>query len=209
MRRTTAGAGARWAIGLPALILFLGGCTAGETTVQQKPPERQIDEAVLAAPEPMRAGAGVLGYGASGELTTLREGSNSLLCLADDPEEEGFRVACYHRDLEPFMARGRELRANGVTGDSVDAVRFSEIRAGELPMPEHPAALYNLGADAAPEDPASGEVPGAQRLFVLYVSGATAEEVGLPASPVEGMEGVPWLMLPGTPKAHVMFTPQG
>lgn len=179
-------------------------CEQGESTVQVKPDDRQIAEAVLAAPESRRAEAGVLGYGSDGRVTTLREGSNEMLCLADDPESEGFQVSCYHRDLEPFMARGRELRRQGTEGEAVDSVRFAEIESGELEYPDHPAALFTLAGKSAPEDPAAGEPPAeSQRLTVLYVPGATAEQLGLPAKP---SGGVPWLMAQGRPDAHVMIS---
>lgn len=179
-------------------------CQQGESTVQVKPDDRQIAEAVLAAPESRRAGAAVLGYGSDGRVTTLREGSNGLLCLADDPEGEGFQVSCYHRDLEPFMARGRELRRQGMEGEAVDSVRFAEIESGELSYPDHPAALFTLAGKSAPENPSAGEPPAeSQRLTVLYVRGATAEQLGLPAKP---SGGVPWLMAQGQPDAHVMIS---
>lgn len=190
-----------------AAVLAVAGATACqqvESTVQVPSQEQQVAAAVLAAPESKRAGAGVLGYTEDGEVTTLRAASNELLCLADDPEEEGFQVSCYHRDLEPFMERGRELRARGVEGEAVDSVRFAEIENGELPYPDHPAALFTLAAKESPEDPASGEPPAeSQRLTVLYVRGATAEQLGLPAEPAGG---VPWLMAAGQPDAHVMIS---
>lgn len=179
-------------------------CREGESTVQVKPDQRQIAEAVLAAPESMRQGAGVLGYGSEGRVTTLRQGSNQLLCLADDPSADGFQVSCYHRDLEPFMARGRELRRQGMEGEAVDSVRFAEIESGDLSYPDHPAALYTLAGPTAPEDPSEGEPPAeSQRLTVLYVRGATAEQLGLPAKP---SGGIPWLMAQGQPDAHVMIS---
>ena len=178
-------------------------CEQGRSTVQVKPDDRQIAEAVLAAPEMKRADAGVMGYASDGELTVLREGSNELLCLADDPSQEGFEVSCYHRDLEPFMARGRELRGDGMEGAAVDSVRFAEIESGELSYPDHPAALFTVAGPAAPEDPSAGEPPAeSQRLTVLYVPGATAEQLGLPPKPSGGL---PWLMAPGRPDAHVMI----
>ena len=36
---------------------------------------------------------------------------NEMVCLADDPKQDGFSAACYHKDLDPFMGRGRELKA--------------------------------------------------------------------------------------------------
>ncbi|HKP28651.1 MAG TPA: hypothetical protein VJU15_04585, partial [Gemmatimonadales bacterium] len=78
--------------------------------------DQQIAAAVLALPESMRTSAAVLGYRTAGALTELRKGSNGMTCLADDPESPAFHVACYHESLEPFMARGRALRAQGVKG---------------------------------------------------------------------------------------------
>lgn len=106
-----------------------------------------------AAPESERAGAGVLGYAAGGEVSLLREGSSQLLCVADDPASEGFRVSCYYRELEPFMQRGRELRARGMEGEAVESVRFAEIESGELAYPDHPPALFTLAAARPPEGP--------------------------------------------------------
>ena len=177
-----------------AATLILAGSGCGNASAQVKPADTQIAEAVRAAPESMRDGAGVLGYSESGELTVLREGSNSLICLTDSPADEEFEVACYHRDLEPFMARGRELIAEGVTGVQRQQTRWAEIEAGELPMPRVPSVLYVLSASSAAEEGRSRTV--------IYVAFATAEELGLPTSP---RDGKPWLMMPGKPSAHIMI----
>ena len=167
--------------------------------------EQQIAAAVLAAPADMRADATVLGYAPDGHFTTLRQGHGALTCLASDPKGDRFHVACYHRSLEPFMARGRALRAHGVTGDRVDSVRFAEVRAGKLRLPRHPAMLYSLTGPPDSFDPATGTAPKAKPLFVVYIPYATAASTGLSAAPVEGG---PWIMHPGTPKAHIMFVPR-
>lgn len=166
------------------------------------PPEIQIAAAVLAAPEDRRAGAAVLGYDAGGALVTLREGSNDLVCLADDPKAEGVSVACYHRDLEPYMARGRELRAEGVPDKLRGPTRWKEVEAGTLKMPREPRTLYVLSGTAF--DAASGEIAGAYERWVLYVPFATGESTGLPTT---GRVGAPWLMDAGTAGAHIMITP--
>src|SRR4051794_336970 len=74
----------------------------------------QIASAVLPLPAEFRGDATVLGYkeGATA-LTTLREGKGAFTCLASDPAGKQFHVACYHKSMEPFMARGRALRASG------------------------------------------------------------------------------------------------
>lgn len=166
---------------------------------------QQIAAAVLPLPAEFRAGARVLGYRAGGtHLVPLREGTGPFTCLASDPAAARFHVACYHQSLEPFMARGRALRAKGVKGERVDTVRFAEVRRGRLAMPKQ-AALYSLTGPKESYDAATGAVTGARPLVVIYMPGATAASTGLSAKPAEG---TPWIMFPGTPKAHVMFVPR-
>ena len=167
---------------------------------------QQIAAAVLPLPIEFREGARVLGYRPNEKgLVTLRTGSGPFNCLASDPAQQQFHVACYHESLEPFMARGRALRAQGTTGDQVDTVRFAEVKSGKLVMPSQPAALYSLSGPAGAFDVATGTAPSARALFVIYIAGATPESTGLSAKPVQG---APWIMYPGTPKAHIMLVPR-
>ena len=168
----------------------------------QPPAAQQIAAAVLPLPAEFRATATVLGYGADGKLGALRESGGPYVCLAADPKRTDFHVACYHRSLEPFMARGRALRAQGVAGERVDSARFAEVKAGTLKLPTQAAALYSLTGGSF--DAATGAATGARPLYVVYMPGATPASTGLPAQPARGM---PWLMFPGTPKAHIMFVP--
>ena len=105
-------------------------------------PEIQIAAAVLAAPAELRNSAAVLGYNPQGEVVKLREGKNELICLASDPGKTRFSVACYHRDLEPYMARGRELLAQKVTGQKRNDIRWKEVADGKLSMPREPRTLH-------------------------------------------------------------------
>jgi hypothetical protein len=184
-----------------ALALALGAGTA-EAQVPSAP--QQIVAALLAAPKEFRQDATVLGYASDGTLVELRNGTGPMICLASNPKEKQFHVACYHRSLEPFMARGRELRAHGVTGDKVDSVRFAEAMAGKLAMPAQAALLYSLTGPAGSFDSATGTAPQAAPLCVVYLPNATPASTGLSATP---MEKGPWIMFPGTPKAHIMFEP--
>jgi hypothetical protein len=175
---------------------------APSTSAAVPPAEHQIMAAVLPLPTDLRASATVMGYTSDGRLVTLRDGTGAVTCLASNPKIERFHVACYHKSLEPFMARGRELRAQGVTGDQVDSVRFREVRSGKLKLPKEPALLYSLTGGSF--DPATGATNGSRPLFVVYIPFATAESTGLSAVPARG---TPWIMGAGTPKAHIMFTP--
>ena len=165
------------------------------------PAADQIASAVLAAPKESRSDATVLGYDAKGAVVTLRKGANDFVCLADDPSDKAFSVACYHKDLEPFMARGRELTAQGVKGKDRHEMRWKEVKDGKLAMPRDPRMLYVL--TGAGYDSAKGEVTDASLRWVVYVPNATPESTGLSTKSGPG----PWLMYPGTPGAHIMISP--
>src|SRR5262249_32981188 len=136
---------------------------------------QQVASAVLPLPNEFRADARVLGYKAgSTTLTELRAGTGAFTCLASDPSATRFHVACYHKSMEPFMARGRELRGQGVKDDQVDSVRFREVRSKKIVMPTQPAALYQLTGPAAGYDPANNSITSEVKpLFVVYIPGAT------------------------------------
>ena len=176
----------------------------GVSTAQVPSAKIQVASAVLAGPASQRAGAAVLGYDNAGELVSLREGSNGLVCLADDPVADGFSVACYHESLEPYMARGRELASGGMTdGSERLQTRWKEAEEGALSMPENPATLYVLTGSSF--DPDAGEVTDSYLRYVVYMPWATIETTGLPDAPMG--PGSPWLMYPGTAGAHVMISP--
>ena len=163
--------------------------------------EWQIKTAVLAAPKADQAGATVLGYDASGAVVTLRKGTNNFICLADNPKQKGFSVACYHRDLEPFMARGRELAAQGKSAAEVFNIREEEVKAKKLPMPDK--SILNVATGKVDEK--SGEVTELYTRYVIYIPYATVESTGIPLVPVA--DGAPWIMNPGTHRAHIMINP--
>jgi hypothetical protein len=185
-------------LGTLSLLSALAGAQAPSS-------EEQIAAAVLPLPNDLRERATVLGYAGDGKLSTLRAGNGAMICLATDPKANRFHVACYHKSLEPFMARGRELRAQGITGDRVDSVRFREAKEGKLKLPDAPALLYSLTGAKGAYDPATRTAATARPLFVVYMPYATSESTGLSAVPAQG---TPWVMFPGTPKAHIMFVPK-
>lgn len=182
-------------------VLFMGVLAAGRSfAVDVAPPADQLASAILAAPKERRSQATVLGYNEKGEVVTLRKGSNDLICLADDPGEKSFSVACYHKDLEPFMARGRELAAQ-VKGKERHELRWKEVDEGKVPMPREPRMLYVLTGSGY--DAAKAEVIDPYLRWVVYIPYATPESTGLSTTPGPA----PWLMYPGTPGAHIMISP--
>ncbi len=167
--------------------------------------EIQIKNALLAAPEDKRTGALVYGYNTKGEFVVLRQGTNELVCLTDNPTQNGFSVSCYHKDLEPFMARGRELKATGKTYQEIFDIREAEAKSGKLVMPKQAANLQVYSAPAESYNANTGEVTKGTFRYVVYIPWATAASTGLPIKPEA--PGMPWIMDPGTHRAHIMISP--
>ena len=186
----------------PACLLL-----AATTAVAQTgplPADLQIRLAVQAAPPALRDSATVQGYDPSGAFVTLRKGTNELICMAPDPKAERFEVSCHQADLKPFFARGRELLAQGITGQQRTQARWDEITAGTLTIPHGTTNTILTGSGF---DPATAEIHDPFVRWVIYVPGATSATTGLPEQPAA--PGGPWVMFPGTPGAHIMVTPPG
>jgi hypothetical protein len=186
--------------------LFISFVVASLTAAAQIPSaEIQIKLATLAAPAELRDKALVYGYNEKGELVVLRKGENGMICLGDDPNQAGLSVSCYQKDLEPFMARGRELKKEGKKSDEVFTIREQEVKAGKLIMPKSPSTLYVYSAKDDQYDKTTGEVKDGYLRYVIYIPYATAESTGLPLQP--STPGMPWIMDPGTHRAHIMINP--
>lgn len=161
------------------------------------------DAAVLPLPTELRDGATVLRIAKTSELEVLRKGSNDMICLSDDPSDDRFHVACYHKSLDPWMARGRALKGEGMSKPEYDKVRENEIEAGTLAFPDSPASLYSLSGAKESYDYETEKLNGASPLYVVYLPYATESSTGLSTSAVA--QGAPWIMNPGKPWAHIMI----
>jgi hypothetical protein len=189
---------------LPLIPFLLAVCAAvAQTKIPS--PEAQIKAAVMAAPADQRDGATVFGYEESGEMVMLRKGNNKMICMADDPGQKGFSASCYHKDLEPFMARGRQLQKQGKSAKEIFDMREAEVKSGRLKMPRQPSTLFVMTAPDDRYDSETGEVKEGNYRYVVYIPFATAESTGLPLRPEA--PGMPWIMDPGTHRAHIMITP--
>ena len=186
----------RAGLGLAGLVA-LTACTPGPgATAQVENQGEQMAQALLAAPKDKAEGARLLGWTPDGTLVELRPGVNDITCHASNPAADRFSTSCHHNSLEPYFARGRELDAQGASADRY-RIRFEEMEAGDLPMPAHSATQYVFdGVWDAEAGTAEGRIR-----WTIYVPGATAESTGLSPEPSEDR---PWIMMEGTPGAHIM-----
>ena len=164
----------------------------------------QIIAATQIIDKTQRETATVIGY-KEGKQVILRKGTGNFVCLASNPKSNSFSVACYHKDLDPLMARGRSLKKEGKTRKEIEAIRAQEAKTGSLKLPTNPSTLYVLYGQKAHYDKTLKKIVNGKIRYVVYIPWATAKSTGLPLAPQE--PGGPWLMFPNTYKAHIMITP--
>lgn len=163
-----------------------------------------VATALLAAPEESREDCTIIGYNMAGEFVTFKKGNNEFIVLVDNPNQDGFNAACYHKSLEPFMARGRALKAEGKNRQEIFDIREAEMKSGKLKIATGSTLHIYYGAKSM-YNPETSKVEGAQLRYVVYMPWATAASTGLPETPIASNH--PWIMNPGTHRAHIMISP--
>src|SRR5262245_6913322 len=178
-----------------AVVIVSSSLEAGAQ--QSAPVDRQIAEAVKILPEDLQAGATVVTYdAATGARKVVRQGTNFIECqprMAD-----GF-TRCYSKALAPRRDLEAKLRAEKKTDEQVQQAVAAAIKAGTLLQPPKAMMSYR-GFDKSDR---------IQNLWVMSMPNATPESVGVSTASQRdaaiGGNGLPWMMLPGTPGAHIMI----
>lgn len=188
-------------------IVAITSLFAVKSFAQQQIPstEAQIKAALLAAPEGKRDEAKVYGFDKNRNIVVLKKGTNEMICVADDPSQTGFSASCFHKDLETFMTRGWKLKKEGKSHQEIFNIREEEVKSGKLKMPAQPSTLFVYSASEENYDSTTGDVKDAKFRYVVYIPYATAESTGLPLAPEAPY--MPWIMDPGTHRAHIMINP--
>ena len=157
----------------------------------------QIAQATQVLPADLRAGATVVAYDkTTGDRTVLRQGTNFVEC--QPRMDDGF-TRCYHKALGPRRDLEAKLRAEKKTDKEIADAVAAALKAGTLKAPATGMMSYR-GYDKRDR---------IQKLWVMSLPNATPESAGVSTASqrddaLEG-KGLPWMMLPGTPGAHVMI----
>jgi hypothetical protein len=183
--------------GTPGAHVMIPINPAVKTSTISDAAEDPITQAVLPLPEDLRAGAAVFTYDpATGARKVLREGRNALECQPRG--DDGF-TWCYNKVSAPRRDLQAKLRAQKKTDKEIQEAVAEAAKAGTIPPTPFGTMSYRL----------YGKKDRIQLLWVLSVPNATPESIGVSEGSqrdeaLKG-QGVPWLMLPGTPGAHIMI----
>ena len=177
-----------------AALFILTPAVAG---AQAPSTEALIADAVHVLPADLRAGATVVTYdAATGARKVIRQGSNFMAC--QPTMADGF-TRCYHQSLGPRRDLEAKLRAEKKTDEQIAAAVAAAVKAGTVPASASAMMSYR----------GYGKRDRIQNLWVISLPNRTPESVGvsIDSQRDEALEGygLPWMMLPGTPGAHVMI----
>ena len=182
-------------IGAAALMALVSPLTVSQVSAQSK--EDKIKEAVQPLPDDLKAAATVVSYDEkTGDRVVLRQGTNYIEC--QPKAKDGF-VRCYNKVLSPRRDMEAKLRAEGKADADVTKEIQAALKDGRLKPPPFGTVSYRYSDD-----------PGRIKLlWVISVPNATPEQLGISTesqrdAALKG-NGKPWMMLPGTPGAHIMI----
>ena len=186
-------------IGVAAVVFSVSPLVASTANAQSRMMSKddRIKEATLPLPEDLKAGATVVAYDEkTGERQVLREGTNFVEC--QPKAKDGF-VRCYNKVLSPRRDMEAKLHASGKSDEEVTKEIQAALKDGRLKPTPFGTMSYRYSDD-----------PGRIKLlWVISVPNATPETVGVSTASQRDAalkgNGKPWLMLPGTPGAHIMI----
>ena len=166
-------------------------------TARAQSADPRIAEALKPLPDDLKAAATVVAYdSATGARQVLRQGSNQIECQPKGAD--GF-VRCYNKILAPRRDLEAKLRSEKKSDEDIQAAVTAAQKAGTIARPQFGTMSYRYS-----DDPKRIKL-----LWTMSVPGATPETIGVSTvsqrdAALKG-SGQPWLMLAGTPGAHIMI----
>jgi hypothetical protein len=157
--------------------------------------QADVDLALLAAPANLAAQATVIKWKPDHTYTTLRKGTNRLVCYdrSGFPAQQAFSIECTSLGNLDRAAQNMKIEAEGA-GDraKTQALLDAAEKDGTRVKPEFGSVWYHLMGASREQ---------ARTHMTIAVPGATTATTGLPEN---GRGGGVWIMNAGTTTAHIM-----
>jgi len=157
--------------------------------------QADVDQALLAAPAGLRDQATVIKWKPDQTYSTLRKGTNGLVCYdrSGFPLQQPFAVQCTSMANLPREAQNMKAEATGDRSKSEAMLKGME-QDGSRAKPEFGSVWYHVsGPDKDHPSP---------HMVTIAVPGATAASLGIPDK--RRADGI-WIMNAGTSTAHLMI----
>jgi|GEM_PF-6256797 len=176
-------------IGIVLVFLSLSNCAVSQ--------EYELDLAVLPLAQEDRGQATIVHFDEEGSFQTLRSGSNTLFCIADEPGDDRLSLECHPKSLMIYLER-KEKRSLSDQRDELDTRIADDIQSGALDFPFGARSYFISGRLNSGQ-----QAPDSVRIWQeIAVPFASEEETGLTT---EDAGANPWLMGEESHRAHIMI----
>lgn len=163
------------------------------------PQEEETRIALSAAPEHLRAGAGVYALTSDG-FRQVRPSRNGFTCVINRDHPSSRKPVCYDREgtetiLPKVLFVGEQLRL-GVPLDEIDRQVAAKFASGDFISPRRPGIAYMLSREIRNYNPATREVDSFPPHLMFYAPGLTNEDIGATRD-MNARRDAPWLPFVG------------
>ncbi len=177
------------------VLIVLGfGALAFSSNVYAQTDAQLIEESLAAAPRRARDDASVVKWAADHTYTTIKEGTNKIVCYsrADQRDRPLFAVQCTSLANLERVAQNRRFRAESTDAEGERAQVTAAAQNGTRVEAEYGSWFRSMNG----QDQASAGVH-----TTIAMPGATAASAGFPDSREQGGA---FIMAAGTTEAHLM-----
>ena len=177
------------------VLIVLGfGVLAFSSIVYAQTDAQVIEQSLAAAPRRGRDDASVVKWAADHTYTTIKEGTNKIVCYsrADERDRPSFAVQCTSLANLDRVAQNRRFHAESTDRDSERALVAAAAQSGTRVKAEYGSWFRSMNGP----DQASAGVH-----TTIAMPGATAASTGLPDNRERGGA---YIMAAGTSEAHLM-----
>ena len=175
------------------LFLVLGIAAISSSTYAQSDAEL-IEQALAAAPRRARDDASVIKWSADHTYTTIKEGTNQVVCYsrADERDRPPFAVQCTSMANLERVAQNRQFRADSTDAEGERALVAAAAQNGTRVKAEYGSFFRSMNG---PDQMSAGIH------MTIAMPGATTASSGFPDNRGQGGG---WIMAAGTSEAHLM-----
>ena len=177
------------------VLVVLGlGALAFSSTLYAQTNAQLIEQSLAAAPRRAREGASVVKWAADHTYTTIKEGTNKIVCYsrADQRDRPPFAVQCTSLANLERVAQNRRFRAESTDREGERALVTAAAQNGTRVKAEYGSWFRSMNG----QDQASAGVH-----MTIAMPGATAASTGFPDNREQGGA---YVMAAGTSEAHLM-----
>jgi hypothetical protein len=194
------------------LLVDVEGAQPRSSEIPEVPTEqRETAMALSAAPEHLRAGAGVYVLTPSGYKRT-RQSANKFPCIVNRDHPKALKPTCFDEEgtatILPKILRVGELMMQGKSLSDIAADIHAGFASGKFVSPRRPGIAYMLSGEIRNVNPTTGAVSSFPPHVMFYAPNLTNEDIGsngtidLPFVAYQGPHGYMIMPVAATGGAH-------